>query len=424
MPAHPRRDPAAAGRCLAALLAAAARDDPFERPGTWRAPRRRTTPTCAPCWWTRRTSRQRASGAEHRGAATPPPVRWTCCGAASAAPLAVASRRGSRRRRPWEDRQWRPLMARVPRRRRARASEAGCGPGAFLAFVADDESEATLRDRPVGPCCDAMHRPPRQRPHRDPRRWNGSARRASCWSTSSDRGRPGRRAGQPGRGLRARRDGAGDRRRRARHRASTASSPATSASPNTSSKPLTRDNVARPVRRRASPASPRPAVAARGGQRRRGVRRARRRRRHHGRGQPRRCSSRRRPSGHVALLDLHLRGGTAAMMLGARLGRACAWRWRSRTGWTRCSSTACRSDLGPRAADRGRGAAEAEIAPTPEGVTRLLELLRTRCNIIVVDLRYPPGPMERQVLALARQRVLVIGPDLAGVRDAVARARS
>ena len=45
-------------------------------------------------------------------------------------------------------------------------------------------------------------------------------------------------------------------------------------------------------------------------------------------------------------------------------------------------------------------------------MTRLLELLRTRCNIIVVDLRYPPGPMERQVLTIARQRVLVMRPDV------------
>jgi pilus assembly protein CpaE len=69
------------------------------------------------------------------------------------------------------------------------------------------------------------------------------------------------------------------------------------------------------------------------------------------------------------------------------------------------------------AADEGP---EADVAPTAEGVTRLLELLRTRCNIIVVDLRYPPGPMERHVLAIARQRVLVMRPDVASVRDVAA----
>jgi len=38
----------------------------------------------------------------------------------------------------------------------------------------------------------------------------------------------------------------------------------------------------------------------------------------------------------------------------------------------------------------------------------------------VVDLRYPPGPMERHVLAIARQRVLVMRPDVASVRDLAA----
>ncbi|WP_216835310.1 AAA family ATPase [Falsiroseomonas tokyonensis] len=125
--------------------------------------------------------------------------------------------------------------------------------------------------------------------------------------------------------------------------------------------------------------------------------------------------------GHVGLLDLHLRGGTAAMMLGLRCsaGLRVALENPDRVDalFLERASVLASDRLRLLAADEPP---EAEIAPKPEGVTRLLDLLRARCSIVVVDLPYPPGPMERQVLSLARQRVLVLGPDLAGARDLVA----
>ena len=124
---------------------------------------------------------------------------------------------------------------------------------------------------------------------------------------------------------------------------------------------------------------------------------------------------------HVGILDLHLRAGTAATMLSARCsaGLRVALEQADRVDalFVERASTKISDRVRLLAADEGP---EADVAPTAEGVTRLLELLRTRCNIIVVDLRYPPGPMERQVLAVARQRVLVMRPDVASVRDMAA----
>ena len=124
---------------------------------------------------------------------------------------------------------------------------------------------------------------------------------------------------------------------------------------------------------------------------------------------------------HVGILDLHLRAGTAATMLGARCsaGLRVALEHADRVDalFVDRASVKISDRVRLLAADEGP---EADVMPTPEGVTRLLELLRTRCNIIFVDLRYPPGPMERQVLTIARQRVLVMRPDVMSVRDTAA----
>ena len=62
-------------------------------------------------------------------------------------------------------------------------------------------------------------------------------------------------------------------------------------------------------------------------------------------------------------------------------------------------------------------------APTEAGVERVLGMLRHRFNHVVVDLPVPPGPVERLVLAAARHCVVVLGPDIAGIRDALALRR-
>lgn len=128
--------------------------------------------------------------------------------------------------------------------------------------------------------------------------------------------------------------------------------------------------------------------------------------------------------GHIALLDLHLRGGSTALSLGVRPG----------AGLRVALEEPDRVDalfldrVSIPISDRFRlvaaeEALESSPAPTEAGVNRLLELLRHRFNSVVVDLPMPPDAVGRRVIALARHRILVIGPDVASIRDAGAGRR-
>jgi pilus assembly protein CpaE len=123
--------------------------------------------------------------------------------------------------------------------------------------------------------------------------------------------------------------------------------------------------------------------------------------------------------GHVALLDLHLRGGHAAMMLGVRPG----------AGLRLALEDPDRVDglflerVAIAAGDRLRVIAaeeafDTEPVPTPAGVSRVMDLLLQRFNVIVVDMPTPPSPAEREALLLARQVLVVLGPDVGSLRDA------
>jgi pilus assembly protein CpaE len=123
---------------------------------------------------------------------------------------------------------------------------------------------------------------------------------------------------------------------------------------------------------------------------------------------------------HVAILDLHLRCGTAAMMLGARVtsGLRIALEEPERVDSLFLDRVAVPIS------DRIRLIAaeepmDAEEHPTEEGVRRVLDMLRQRFNHVVVDVPMPPGPVERVVLHRARHVVLVLGPDVASIRDTV-----
>lgn len=123
---------------------------------------------------------------------------------------------------------------------------------------------------------------------------------------------------------------------------------------------------------------------------------------------------------HVALLDLHLQGGAAAMMLGARVtsGLRVALEEPERV------DALFLDRVGVPIGERIRLIAaeepmEADVRPTEEGVRRVVDMLRQRFNHVVVDVSMPPGPMERAVLARARHVVLVLGPDVASIRDTV-----
>lgn len=123
---------------------------------------------------------------------------------------------------------------------------------------------------------------------------------------------------------------------------------------------------------------------------------------------------------HVALLDLHLRGGAAAMMLGARVtsGLRVALEEPERVDTLFLDRVAV--PIGERirliAAEEPM---DSEIRPTEDGVRRVVDMLRQRFNHVVVDLPMPPGPAERAVLQRARHVVLVMGPEVASIRDTV-----
>jgi pilus assembly protein CpaE len=123
---------------------------------------------------------------------------------------------------------------------------------------------------------------------------------------------------------------------------------------------------------------------------------------------------------HVALLDLHLRGGAAAMMLGAKVtsGLRIALEEPERVDSLFLDRVAVPIS------DRFRliaaeEAMDADVRPTEDGARRVLDMLRQRFNHVVVDLPMPPGPVERTVLARARHVVVVMGPEVASIRDTV-----
>jgi len=123
--------------------------------------------------------------------------------------------------------------------------------------------------------------------------------------------------------------------------------------------------------------------------------------------------------GHVALLDLHLRGGQAAVMLGARPGAGLrhALEWPDEADALLFERVAI--PVGPRlrviAADEPY---DSDPAPTAAGIANVLSLLRMRFNVIVVDMPMPPSPAERQALELARYALLVMGADIGSLHNA------
>lgn len=66
-------------------------------------------------------------------------------------------------------------------------------------------------------------------------------------------------------------------------------------------------------------------------------------------------------------------------------------------------------------------ASEEKLNEPPEYATgaarRLIDILRIRYNFIVTDVPFQPMPCNRELLELAHQRVIIMDPSLAGVRD-------
>lgn len=122
---------------------------------------------------------------------------------------------------------------------------------------------------------------------------------------------------------------------------------------------------------------------------------------------------------HVALLDLHLRGGHAAMMLGERPGPGLRAALEDPEHVDGLLLDRVAISIGDRmrviAAEE---AFDSDPHPTPAGISRVIKLLRQRFNVIVIDMPVPPSPAEREALLLARQALIVLHPDVASLRDA------
>jgi pilus assembly protein CpaE len=123
--------------------------------------------------------------------------------------------------------------------------------------------------------------------------------------------------------------------------------------------------------------------------------------------------------GHVALLDLHLRQGTTALMLGVKPagGLRIALEQPERADALFLDRVAVEINERLRliAADEPL---DSTPAPSPDGVRSVLALLLRRFNYVVADLPMPDTLAEMQVLRGARHLIAVMTPDLASVRDA------
>ncbi len=128
--------------------------------------------------------------------------------------------------------------------------------------------------------------------------------------------------------------------------------------------------------------------------------------------------------GHVALLDLNLQNGSAAVMFGGRPGPGLriALEDPARADVLFLERTAI--EAGPRLR---LIASEESFETSPEvseaGVARVLELLRQKFNFIVVDLPVPTPRAMLRVIGEARHVVVVLEPDVTGLRDARALRR-
>jgi len=123
--------------------------------------------------------------------------------------------------------------------------------------------------------------------------------------------------------------------------------------------------------------------------------------------------------GYVALVDLNLQDGAAALALGVAPGAGLrvALEDPARVDALFLDRTAVTVNERLRllAADE---ALEEAPEPTLEGVARLMTLLRRRFNYVVLDMPKRAGPALRSIYALAQTRLLVVTPDLLSLRGA------
>ena len=121
---------------------------------------------------------------------------------------------------------------------------------------------------------------------------------------------------------------------------------------------------------------------------------------------------------HVALLDLHLVGGSVALMMGTRpsqgLRAALEAPERADGLFLDRVSVVVDERLKVIAAEESF---DAPIDISEAAVLRVVDLLRQRSNFVLIDMPTPPPPAMWALLSEANLVVVVLGPDLTSVRN-------
>ena len=124
---------------------------------------------------------------------------------------------------------------------------------------------------------------------------------------------------------------------------------------------------------------------------------------------------------HVALLDLHLQAGGVALMMGTKpsqgLRAALEAPGRADGLFLDRVSVVVDDRLKVIAAEE---TFDVDIDLSETAIVRVVDLLRQRSNFVIIDMPTPPPPAMRALLAEANMTVIVVGPDLISVRNALA----
>jgi len=124
--------------------------------------------------------------------------------------------------------------------------------------------------------------------------------------------------------------------------------------------------------------------------------------------------------GHVALLDLHLQRGTTALMLGVKpaggLRLALEQPERADALFLDRVTVAINERVRLIAAEEPLDGPPS--CASAEGMRFVMDLLRRRFNYVVLDLPVPATHAEQEAMRVARHLLVVMAPDLAGLRDA------
>ena len=123
---------------------------------------------------------------------------------------------------------------------------------------------------------------------------------------------------------------------------------------------------------------------------------------------------------HTVLLDANLHRGTAAMLLGAKTGPGLRTALEAPD---RIDELFVERAAQPVSKRLHVLACEEKLTETvscsQNAAASLLEALRRRYNFVVIDVPCSPLPLHRDLLMKAHQRVVVMDPTLASVRDAL-----